>query len=87
MTVQSAAESLGLKWAVIDNLARRGLLALEPGGISVAEVERFRREYVLGSRLAHSMRTSPRHIAKLLWRERSDPGCWTRSGRIQAERL
>lgn len=66
MTVQAAAERLGLKWAVVDNLVRRGMLGSAPGGILAAEVERFQREYVLGSELARRAETSPRQVAKVL---------------------
>ncbi len=66
MTVQAAAERLGLKWAVVDNLIRSEVLGSAPDGISAAEVERFQREYVLGSELARRAETSPRQVAKVL---------------------
>jgi hypothetical protein len=57
------AEQLGLKWEVVAHLVRRGLIHATPGEIASTEVAQFRKEYVLGSELAKSAGTSPRHVA------------------------
>ena len=66
MSIQAAVERLGLKWEVVANLARRGLLQATEDGIESDEVDRFERDYIVGSRLATALRTSPRNLATRL---------------------
>ena len=66
LTVQVAAERLGLKWEVASHLVRVGVIGGAPDGIPLSEVERFARDYVTGAQLARNLRTSPRGLAARL---------------------
>ena len=66
LTVQRAAEWLGLKWQVASHLVRVGIIGGAPDGIPLSEVERFARDYVTGAQLARDLGTSPRSLAARL---------------------
>ncbi len=66
LTVQAAAERLGLKWGVVSHLVQVGLIPGSPGRIPLSEVERFAKEYVTGAQLARQLGTSPRGLAARL---------------------
>lgn len=66
LTVQAAAERLGLKWEVASHLVRVGIIGGAPDGIPLSEVERFARDYVTGAQLARDLGTSPRSLAARL---------------------
>lgn len=66
MTIEAAAEQLGLKWQVAAHLVRAGLLDAVDGGVVPASVERFAADYVTGATLARERRTSPRSLARKL---------------------
>lgn len=66
LTVQAAAERLGLKWEVASHLVRVGIIGGAPDGIPLSEVERFTRDYVTGAQLARDLGTSPRSLAARL---------------------
>ena len=66
LTVQAAAERLGLKWQVVSHLVAVGLLESGSGGIPLAAIEDFKVTFVTGAELARTAKTSPRHLAKLL---------------------
>lgn len=62
LTLQAAAELLGLKWEQVRHLVRVGLLRAKDGGVPVMEVHAFAREFVAASELARERRTSPRAV-------------------------
>ena len=66
VTIQVAAERLGLKWQVMAHLIRQGIVKGSEQGIDFLEVERFRTIYVSGAELAREMGTSPRAAARHL---------------------
>ena len=66
MTIEAAAEQLGLKWQVAAHLVHAGLLDAVDGGVAHASVERFPIDYVTGAALAREWRTSPRSLARKL---------------------
>lgn len=66
MTIEAAAEQLGLKWQVAAHLVRAGVLETVDGGVALASVDRFAAEYVTGAALARERRTSPRNLARQL---------------------
>lgn len=66
MTIEAAAEQLGLKWQVAAHLVGVGLLEVADGKVPVASVEAFARDYVTGASLAREQRTSPRNLASRL---------------------
>jgi len=70
LTIQAAAERMGLKWAVVANLVSRGLLASEDasqdGWVAPAIADRFMAEHVTGGELARRRGTSPRALAMRL---------------------
>ena len=68
LTVQEAARRLGLKWQVVDHLARRGILDRSAQGIPAVAVERFSAGFVTGAEMARTRRTSPRALAASLAR-------------------
>ncbi len=68
LTVQAAAERMGLKWAVVANLVARGLLGAVDGRIAAADADRFTVEHVAGSKLALEIGTSPKSLATMLAR-------------------
>lgn len=63
LTLQAAAERLGLKWEVVSHLVRVGIIQGSPDGILPFEVERFTKDYVTGAQLARDLGTSPRGLA------------------------
>ncbi|WP_256367035.1 TniQ family protein [Acidisphaera sp. L21] len=69
MTLQAAAERMGLKWQVVANLVDRGLLPSWNGRISAADTSWFLDAHVSGGQLAREWRTSPRALAARLERE------------------
>lgn len=69
LTVQTAAERMGLKWQVVANLVAKGLLRPESGRIAAAEADRFTAEHVTGGQLARERGTSPRALAAGLAKE------------------
>lgn len=66
LTLQAAAELLGLKWEQVRHLVRRGLLDGKETGIPVAAVHAFGKEFVAASELARERRTSPRALMERL---------------------
>lgn len=66
VTVQVAAERLGLKWEVVAHLVRHGILKECEGGVAADEVARFAADYVSGAELARELGTSPRALARRL---------------------
>lgn len=66
LTVQAAAERLGLKWQVVANLVGRGMLATRDGGIAAADVDGFADGHVAGGVLARRRGTSPTALARTL---------------------
>lgn len=62
LTLQAAAELLGLKWEQVRHLARVGLVRAKDDRVPVAEVHAFALEFVAASELARERRTSPRAI-------------------------
>jgi hypothetical protein len=66
LTVQAAAERLGLKWQVVSHLVAAGLLTSGSDGISLAAISDFRATFVSGAEMARTAKTSPRHLAWLL---------------------
>jgi hypothetical protein len=66
LTVQVAAERLGLKWEVVEHLVRHGVLKASEGGVAADEVARFTADYVSGAELARKLGTSPRALARRL---------------------
>ena len=67
MTIEAAAEQLGLKWQVAAHLVRAGHIeAVHGGKVAVASVEAFGKNYVTGASLARERRTSPRSLARKL---------------------
>ena len=66
LSVQAAAERLGLKWQVVRHLVDIGIVPANDCGITTVEMERFRTEYVSGAVLARQRKTSPRHLASML---------------------
>ena len=66
LSVQAAAELLGLKWQVVRHLVDIGIVAANDCGVTTGEMERFRTEYVSGAVLARQRKTSPRHLASVL---------------------
>jgi hypothetical protein len=66
LTVQTAAQRLGLKWQVVAHLVKAGLIASSGSRIEIAAIDRYRKDYVSGAELARSYRTSPRKLAEIL---------------------
>jgi hypothetical protein len=66
LTVQAAAERLGLKWEVVINLIARGLLPSRDGLVSAEDVDAFLSRHVTGGQLAREQGTSPRSLARRL---------------------
>lgn len=63
LTVQAAAERMGLKWQVVANLVAKGLLRSKSGRIAAAEAETFMAEHVTGGQMARERDTSSRALA------------------------
>ncbi len=66
LTIQAAAERLGLKWQVVNHLVAVGLLDSNADGISLMAIEAFKEAFVSGAELARTAKTSPRHLARVL---------------------
>lgn len=66
LSVQAAAERLGLKWQVVRHLVDIGIITASDSGITIGEMERFRAEHISGAVLARQRKTSPRHLASVL---------------------
>ena len=66
MSIQSAAERLGLKWAVVSNLACRGVLSSHRGLLHEKEIGSFWATFVTGTSLAKARSTSPRSLTAYL---------------------
>ncbi|WP_431271776.1 hypothetical protein [Dankookia sp. P2] len=84
LTVQAAAERMGLKWEVVRHLVRVGLIAAEDGTVPVAALDAFSRTYVAASEAAREAGTSPRALIARLHAgvsSRSPAPGWTAAGR------
>lgn len=66
LTVQAAAERLGLKWQVVANLVARGILPSRDGCVVTADVDGFAKGHLSGSVLARRQGTSPTALARML---------------------
>lgn len=69
LTIEVAAERLGLKWEVVRHLVRNGLIESSEAGISLAALSRFQVEFISGAALASKYRRSPRNL--VIWLEAS----------------
>ena len=66
LSIQAAAHELDLKWQVVSDLVKAGLIRREPGGIPAAALANFRADFVSGADLAKLHKTSPRNVAAIL---------------------
>ena len=73
LTIQGAAERLGLKWEVVAHLSKAGIVESFEGKIKADALSRFVAEFVSGVELADDRRTSPRALAASLQRRGVKP--------------
>jgi hypothetical protein len=66
MTYDDAAKALSIKWESLRDLTKVRFIRTCPGGIPIAALEAFRKDFVAGARLAHAAGVRPRVMMKSL---------------------
>ena len=69
LSIQAAAHELKLKWQVVSDLVKAGLIRRQRGGIPAAALANFRADFVSGADLAKLHKSSPRNVAAILRRQ------------------